>query len=66
MNHIRPAITEESVTKTLADCAACPVLRLCDAHVTNGEWHHARGVRPCAPVIDAEIQNQYLKGRDLV
>jgi len=32
---------------TFADCAQCPVLRCCDAHVTGGSWQHAGGKEPC-------------------
>ena len=33
--------------KILSDCARCPVLRFCSAHVTGGEWDHRKGVEPC-------------------
>ena len=50
--------------KTLADCAGCGVVSLCDAHVSNGEWKHRKGVDPCevrlSPLIDAELANKAL------
>jgi hypothetical protein len=33
--------------KILSDCSVCPVVWLCDAHVTGGEWKHDGGVVPC-------------------
>lgn len=33
--------------KTLKDCARCPVLSFCDAHITGGEWEHRKGIDPC-------------------
>jgi hypothetical protein len=40
---------------TFAKCAEFPVLRICDAHISGGEWKHLQGVKPCTPgVIDAE------------
>ena len=32
---------------TLADCARCPLVSICDAHITGGEWKHRKGVNPC-------------------
>lgn len=37
---------------TFADCAACPVLRICSAHFPAGEWEHDKGVDPCVVVVD--------------
>lgn len=37
--------------KTLSDCAECPVVGMCSAHVTDGEWEHDEGVDPCVVVI---------------
>ena len=37
--------------KTLADCARCPLVSLCDAHITNGEWKHRSGVNPCKVIL---------------
>lgn len=39
-------------TKTLADCAACPMVSHCSAHVSDGEWEHDEGVDPCVVVVD--------------
>ncbi|HUW85522.1 MAG TPA: hypothetical protein VMV55_01465 [Methanoregula sp.] len=33
--------------KTMADCAKCPVMTICDAHISNGTWKHKAGVDPC-------------------
>lgn len=33
--------------KTLSDCAKCPVVSYCDAHITGGTWPHAKGIDPC-------------------
>ena len=58
--------------KTLSDCAACPVIRYCDAHVIGGEWQHSGGVNPCrislkekktASLIDAETANTAIRIR---
>lgn len=38
--------------KTLNDCAACPVVSKCDAHVSGGEWEHREGVDPCEVRLD--------------
>jgi hypothetical protein len=35
---------------TLADCARCPLVSMCDAHITDGEWKHCAGVNPCVIV----------------
>ena len=40
---------------TFADCARCPVRRICSAHVPDGEWEHDEGVDPCVVVTRAEI-----------
>jgi hypothetical protein len=32
-------------------CAGCEVLRMCDAHVTGGEWKHRQGIDPCQVVL---------------
>ena len=32
---------------TLEDCARCPVLRICSAHISNGAWQYDRGIDPC-------------------
>lgn len=34
-------------TKTLADCAWCPCLKICDAHITGGIHKHEEGMDPC-------------------
>jgi hypothetical protein len=41
--------------KTLKDCSVCPVVWLCDAHVTGGEWKHDGGVVPCRIQTDYRI-----------
>ena len=33
--------------KTLADCARCPMVSHCTAHVTGGSWDFTKGVDPC-------------------
>ena len=43
-----------AIPKTERDCAHCPMVSKCDAHVTNGDWHHAEGEHPCRPVITAD------------
>ena len=40
-----------SPTQTLRDCAACPTVHICDAHVTGGTWKHKQGVKPCRVVV---------------
>jgi len=54
-------------TKTLSDCARCPVLRICTAHITDGTWDHRKGADPCRvnPLIDAETANAALRLRQL-
>jgi len=37
--------------KTAKECAACPVVGICDAHITGGSWHHRQGAHPCKPKI---------------
>lgn len=37
---------------TFTDCAQCPVLRHCSAHITGGEWEHDEGVDPCVVVSE--------------
>jgi len=37
---------------TLADCAKCPIVSICDAHITGGEWKHRAGVNPCKVSYD--------------
>jgi len=32
---------------TEKDCAKCPVLRFCSAHITGGSWNPRTGVDPC-------------------
>ena len=32
---------------TLEDCARCPVLRICSAHISNGAWQYDSGIDPC-------------------
>ena len=32
---------------TPADCAGCPALTKCTAHITGGTWDHRKGVDPC-------------------
>jgi hypothetical protein len=39
--------------KTLADCAECPVMPLCSAHVPEGSWEHDEGIDPCVIVVDS-------------
>jgi len=34
--------------KTLADCTACPCMKICDAYMhVNIGWEHKKGVDPC-------------------
>jgi hypothetical protein len=33
--------------KTLKDCAVCPTVGCCDAHITGGTHKHREGVDPC-------------------
>jgi hypothetical protein len=30
--------------KTLKDCAQCPVVTICSAHIHDGGWEHDTGV----------------------
>lgn len=39
---------------TFADCAQCPVLRHCSAHIATGEWEHDKGIDPCVVVDDEQ------------
>lgn len=47
MTECKADIREMQGRKTLADCAKCGVVSICDAHVTGGSWHHDEGVKPC-------------------
>jgi hypothetical protein len=38
--------------KRLEDCAACEMVGRCDAHITNGTWHHRNGKNPCELTIE--------------
>lgn len=40
--------------KTLADCAQCPNVTRCTAHVTGGSWHYDKGADPCQVVVRDE------------
>ena len=33
------------------ECLSCPVVNHCDAWSRAGTWQHAKGVRPCRPVV---------------
>jgi hypothetical protein len=33
--------------KTFDDCARCPVLPICSAHIATGQWEHDKGIDPC-------------------
>jgi hypothetical protein len=46
--------------KTLSDCAQCPHLVNCDAHITGGIHRHQEEPDRCAPIIDAEKSNEAL------
>jgi hypothetical protein len=48
-------------TKTLFDCAQCPHLVNCDAHITGGIHKHGEEPACCAPIIDAEKSNNALQ-----
>jgi hypothetical protein len=48
-------------TKTLSDCAQCPRLVNCDAHITGGVHKHQEEPDHCAPIIDAEKSNEALQ-----
>lgn len=41
--------------KTVKECAACPVVAMCDAHITGGSWHHRQGAHPCKPTTDIMV-----------
>ena len=34
-------------TVTLQDCAKCPMVSKCTAHITGGSWDYSKGVDPC-------------------
>ena len=38
--------------KTLQDCAKCPNVSRCTAHITGGSWHYDKGADPCQLVQD--------------
>ena len=40
---------------TIADCAKCPVMRLCSAHDPAGEWEHDEGKDPCVFLERTEL-----------
>jgi hypothetical protein len=48
-------------TKTLSDCAQCPHLVNCDAHITGGNHKHQEEPARCSPIIDAEKSNEALQ-----
>jgi hypothetical protein len=48
-------------TKTLSDCAQCPHLVNCDAHITGGIHKHQEEPTRCSPIIDAEKSNEALQ-----
>lgn len=54
----RPIISEEPVTRTLRDCAACPKVSRCSAHITGGTHNHKES--GCSPVIDSDLANEGL------
>jgi hypothetical protein len=37
--------------KTPEDCAQCPTLTRCTAHISGGSWPHNKGVDPCVVII---------------
>jgi hypothetical protein len=39
------------MNKTLFDCAECPHLKTCDAHITDGTHKHREGPEPCRVVL---------------
>jgi hypothetical protein len=39
---------------TLSDCARCPVLRICTAHVSDGTWPYDKGIDPCRVHLDRD------------
>lgn len=39
---------------TLPDCARCPMLKKCDAHITGGTWPHRKGIDPCIVDLSGE------------
>jgi hypothetical protein len=44
--------------KTLNDCARCPALKFCDAHVTGGIHKHREGMDPCEVSLEDRMQSR--------
>jgi hypothetical protein len=40
--------------KTLYDCAKCDNLSHCDAHMSDGTYHHKEGKDPCQVTLKEE------------
>jgi hypothetical protein len=40
--------------KTAEDCAQCSNIKICDAHMTDGQWKHKEGIDPCIFVDKSE------------
>lgn len=44
--------------KTLSDCAQCPALKICDAHLTGGIHKHQEGADPCQVSLLDRMQSR--------
>jgi hypothetical protein len=44
--------------KTLSDCAQCPALKICDAHITGGVHKHREGMDPCEVSLADRMQSR--------
>jgi hypothetical protein len=40
--------------KTLKDCAECEYVSYCDAHMSDGTYHHKEGKDPCQVTLKEE------------
>jgi hypothetical protein len=49
INHDQKIVKD--AVKSLEDCAQCPVVSKCSAHITDGEWNPRQGVSPCKVVL---------------
>lgn len=48
-------MNEHERVVTLADCARCSLVMMCDAHITGGEWKHKGGINPCTVRDDSPL-----------
>src|SRR5512138_3675853 len=40
-------LQEPEEAKTIKNCAGCPKLTKCDAHISGGQYKHREGPEPC-------------------